>query len=161
MCGRATRRRTLSSRTTSTTKRREEPAVASEDERISTALRLEAAQAGRPTGTTDGEHMRVLYSERFGGDEAFRRAMWQVLAERFFQRYVPAGSVLVDIAAGGCEFVNAIKARERIAVDVNPAVATAAGPGVRAIVGPAHDMADLADAIAGVSFQSLKSCIKT
>ncbi|MDX6205210.1 MAG: hypothetical protein QOE76_3210 [Frankiales bacterium] len=128
--------------------------MASEDERISTALRLEAQQAGRPMATTDGEHMRVLYSERFGGDEEFRRAMWAVLAEKFFQRYVPTGSVLVDIAAGGCEFVNAIKARERIAVDVNPAVARAAGPGVRAIVGPAHDMADLADASVDIVFAS-------
>ncbi|MDX6212873.1 MAG: hypothetical protein QOF82_1960 [Frankiales bacterium] len=126
--------------------------MASEDERISTVPRAETAAAGRPA--TDGEHMRVLYSERFGGDEVFRRAMWTVLAERFFQRYVPRDAVLVDIAAGGCEFVNAISARERIAVDVNPAVAAAAGPGVRAVIGPAHDMSDLADHSVDIVFAS-------
>ncbi len=104
--------------------------------------------------TTDGEAMRVLYSERFGGDEVFRRAMWEVLAKNFFQEYVPADAVLVDIAAGGCEFVNAIEARERIAVDVNPAVAAAAGPGVRAIVGPADDLGELEDHSVDIVFAS-------
>lgn len=108
----------------------------------------------RVATTTDGKSMETLYSERFGGDEVFRRAMWQVLAERFFQKYVPADAVLVDVAAGGCEFVNAIKARERIAVDINPAVAKAAGPGVRALVGTANDLSELDDDSVDIAFAS-------
>jgi SAM-dependent methyltransferase len=96
-----------------------------------------------PAGETDGEQMRALYGERFAGEDAFRRAMWAVLCRDFFQRWVPKDGVVLDVAAGTCDFVNAIAARERIALDLNPAVTEYADPGVRTIVGRADAMSDV------------------
>lgn len=100
-----------------------------------------------------GEELRALYAGRFGREEAARASMWKILCEEFFQRWVAPDATLVDLAAGGCEFVNAIRARERYAVDLNPAVAEAAEPGVTALVCPAEAV-PLADASVDVVFVS-------
>jgi SAM-dependent methyltransferase len=102
----------------------------------------------------DGERMRALYGERFAGEDAFRRGMWAVLCRDFFQRWVPEDAVVLDVAAGTCDFINAVTARERIALDLNPAVEEHAGPGVRALVGRADDMAGVATASVDVVFVS-------
>jgi SAM-dependent methyltransferase len=102
----------------------------------------------------EGEQMRVLYGERFSGEDAFRRDMWAVLCRDFFQKWVNPDAVVLDVAAGTCDFVNAIQARERIALDLNPAVEQYAGPGVHTIVGRADAMADVADDSVDVVFVS-------
>lgn len=82
----------------------------------------------------DGQQLRALYSDRFDGDAAFRRAMWKELCEHTFQRYVPADGTVLEIAAGHCEFINSIRARRRIAVDLNPETLQAAAPGVEVLL---------------------------
>jgi SAM-dependent methyltransferase len=62
-----------------------------------------------------------LYRARFSADE--RRAketVWGELARSFFQTYVDPGATLLDIGPGSCEFINAIQAKKKIAVDINP-----------------------------------------
>jgi SAM-dependent methyltransferase len=61
-----------------------------------------------------------LYSERFSDEQRARNAMWKVLCERYFQRWVDAGSTVLEIAAGQCEFINHIAAGRKIAIDLNP-----------------------------------------
>jgi SAM-dependent methyltransferase len=61
-----------------------------------------------------------IYQRRFNPDLAFRNKMWQVLCEQFFQRYIPPNSVVLEIGAGYCEFINNIKAGHKFAVDLNP-----------------------------------------
>ena len=62
-----------------------------------------------------------LYRERFGvGDIAFKERAWRILCDRVFQRYVRASDTVVDLGAGRCEFINAIRCRTKIAVDSNP-----------------------------------------
>ena len=102
---------------------------------------------------SDAEELRALYAGRFGREEAARAAMWQVLCEGFFQRWVAPDATVVDLAAGGCEFVNAIKAGERYAVDLNPAVVDSAGPGVKPLV-CAADAVPLPDGSVDVVFVS-------
>lgn len=97
----------------------------------------------------------ALYDARF--DAAERRAkdaLWRVLCEDFFQRWVPPGGALVDLGAGFCEFVNHIRAREKVAVEADPRVRERAAPGVEVRVGPAHDLSWRADASVDVVFAS-------
>lgn len=64
--------------------------------------------------------LEKIYKRRFGCDIEFRRKMWKVVCSNFFQRYVPAESVVLDVGAGYCDFINNIKARKKIALDLNP-----------------------------------------
>lgn len=102
----------------------------------------------------EGEQMRALYGERFSGEDEFRRGMWSVLCRDFFQKWVKTDAVVLDVAAGTCDFINAIEARERIALDLNPAVEQYAGPDVRTIVGRADAMPGVADGSVDVVFVS-------
>jgi len=102
----------------------------------------------------DGEALRELYAERFAGDREYRNALWRELCAGFFDRYVEPDDTVLDVAAGGCEFINAVRARTRIAVDLNPAVKEAAAPGVTALVSPADDLSAVADGSVDVVFAS-------
>jgi SAM-dependent methyltransferase len=70
------------------------------------------------------EALSHLYRERFAGeDAAFKERAWRVLCDRVFQRYVDPSDTVVDLGAGRCEFINAIRCQHKIAVDLNPDVA--------------------------------------
>jgi SAM-dependent methyltransferase len=67
------------------------------------------------------EDVTRLYRARFSPQE--RRAkevVWGELARSFFQRYVDPGATIMDLGPGSCEFINAIQAKRKIAVDINP-----------------------------------------
>lgn len=115
---------------------------------------ISAEGAPGAAAATEGEQMKALYAERFAGDVAFRRAMWRELCAGFFDRYVPPDATVLDLAAGACEFINAVRAGTRIAVDINPAVRDMAGPGVTALVSPADDLDGVADGSVDVVFAS-------
>lgn len=74
----------------------------------------------------------TLYESRFSGDREKRdkNAIWRVLCRAFFQKYIPPDAVVIDIAAGYCEFINNIKAGKKIAFDLNPATRAFANPDV-------------------------------
>ncbi len=78
-----------------------------------------------------------LYSHRFSAAErAAKVRLWRTLCDHFFARYVPADGTVVDLGAGYCDFVNHVRAARRIAVDLNPDTAAAAGPGVEVLAMP-------------------------
>lgn len=58
------------------------------------------------------------------------------------------------MAAGYCEFINAIEAKRKIALDVNPDVKKYAGPGVEVINSPSTDMRAIPDGSVDVVFTS-------
>jgi len=62
-----------------------------------------------------------LYSQRFSGDETIKSKnnVWRVLCRYFFQEFIKEDDILIDIAAGYCEFLNNIKAKEKIGFDLN------------------------------------------
>ena len=61
-----------------------------------------------------------LYRDRFSADERSAKALvWQVLCDDFFSRFVVASDTVLDIACGYGEFINAIRAEKRMAMDVN------------------------------------------
>ena len=69
----------------------------------------------------DDERLSRIYDERFSDEElAFKRELWDVLCQDFFQRYVGPDDTVLDLGAGTCEFINAIRCGTKIAVDLNP-----------------------------------------
>jgi SAM-dependent methyltransferase len=95
-----------------------------------------------------------LYKARFEESELPRRAaVWRVLC-RFFQRYLPAEAHVLDLGAGYCEFINAIRAARKTAVDLNPATQKYAAPGVTVLQTAADNLAGVSDASVDVVFAS-------
>lgn len=81
----------------------------------------------------------TLYSNRFSAAEtAARERLWRVLVKDFLHQWIPDTGCVLDLGAGDCAFINAVKARRRIAVDVNPTVALRAANGVETLVGSLH-----------------------
>src|SRR5688572_22435543 len=99
-------------------------------------------------------NVRDLYRIRFAGDHAFRDAMWKVLCRDFFQRYVGENDTVLEVAAGHCEFINNIRAKRRVAVDINSDTQQAAEAGVEVFVTSSTDLAPIADESIDVVFVS-------
>lgn len=77
------------------------------------------------------DELERLYETRLGPRAAERQILWATLVEAYFQRFVGPTDTVLDLGAGNCEFINAIAAADRIAVDRRPDVADRAAPGVR------------------------------
>lgn len=79
-------------------------------------------------------NLDMLYRHRFSEEEvASKGRIWQVLCGEYFSKFVSPGDRVVDIGAGYCEFINNIKAADKIAIDLNPDTIRLAAPGVRVI----------------------------
>lgn len=82
--------------------------------------------------------LNKLYENRFVSTEdednqQKRNAIWNVLCEQFFSKFISEKDVVCDVAAGYCEFINNIKAQKKYAVDLNPSVKKYATPGIDVI----------------------------
>jgi SAM-dependent methyltransferase len=74
------------------------------------------------TRDVDAPELTHIYDARFSSEERRTKTIvWQELARGFFQPYIDPDAAVVDLGAGSCEFINTITAREKIAVDLNPA----------------------------------------
>lgn len=102
-------------------------------------------------GATEVE---AIYKRRFIPDLVFRQKMWRVLCRRFFQRYVPDTSSVLEVGAGYCEFINSIRARQKIAVDLNPDTRAYADPDVRVISTTSTDLSAVDSGSVDVAFAS-------
>jgi SAM-dependent methyltransferase len=103
---------------------------------------------------TDGD-LETLYAQRFPAAElAQKNAIWRVLCEDFFSRYVKPTDTVVDVGAGYCEFINNIRATGKIAVDLNPDVRRFAAADVRVINEPCTAISQLEPASVDVVFMS-------
>lgn len=65
--------------------------------------------------------LKELYEIRFSAaDRAKKDAVWKVLCDSFFSRYIKTTDTILDIACGYGEFSNHIVAGRKIAIDLNP-----------------------------------------
>ena len=94
---------------------------------------------------SESRELQTLYQNRFGQEGLQRTDLWEVLCRHFFQKWVPASSTVLDVAAGHCEFINTIDAARKIAVDLNPDVATKAAAGVETHVSRSDEMKAIDD----------------
>ena len=51
------------------------------------------------------------YELRFEEDLRFKKELWRILVEDFFQAYIQPEDTVVDLGAGNCEFINAVSLR--------------------------------------------------
>jgi SAM-dependent methyltransferase len=83
-----------------------------------------------------------LYRHRFPRQILRQRsAVWKILCESWLSRFIPTQARVVEVAAGYCEFINNVRAAERLAVDLNPETSMHAGPGVVVHQASAEDLA--------------------
>lgn len=102
----------------------------------------------------DGQRLELLYRERFSEEELeFKRRMWRVFVDSYFQQFVGPDDVVVDLGAGNCEFINSVRCREKIAVDLNPDVERHAVD-AKAIVTETRDMSAIPTGSVDVVFTS-------
>lgn len=82
-----------------------------------------------------------FYATRFPeADRDAKDAIWRVLCPHFFQRYVKADDVVVDIGAGFGEFLRHIRCGTRIAVDVERLSGRKLPPGTQELFAPSHEL---------------------
>lgn len=65
--------------------------------------------------------IQTIYSHRFQetGLE-LRRRVWRVLCDEFFNALVEPDDSVLDIACGYGEFINAVRAKQKFGIDLNP-----------------------------------------
>ncbi len=79
-------------------------------------------------------NLRHIYRQRFAeSQQGQRNRLWKTICKHWFQRYVEPTDVVLDLAAGYCEFINNINCGSKIAVDLNEDVARHANPDVRVV----------------------------
>lgn len=96
-----------------------------------------------------------LYNLRFNtAEDRVRAETWKVLVRDFFQRFVRADAVVVDLGAGDGNFIRNIRAKRRIAFDLSPHVLNFASKGIEVIQAPATELSQHLDAPVDVIFMS-------
>jgi len=64
--------------------------------------------------------LEQLYERRCGPNADYRRAVWGVLVSDFFSRFIVPDAAVLDLGCGYGDFINAVQARTRLAMDMNP-----------------------------------------
>jgi SAM-dependent methyltransferase len=64
-------------------------------------------------------NLKSEYQLRFSKVAKYRNEVWKVLTSDFFQRHIPADSVVLDLGCGWGEFINNIRAAEKHGMDLN------------------------------------------
>ncbi len=101
------------------------------------------------------ERLDVLYRNRFSAEaRRARERVWQVLCRHFFQRYVRESDTTLDLGCGFGEFTRFIRARRKIAVDLNRDVAALLPPDVEFHAADARELDFLPSAAVDVCFTS-------
>jgi hypothetical protein len=83
-----------------------------------------------------------------------RTVLWQTLWKAYFRFRITKDDCVLDLGAGYCDFINNVRARERLAVDEWNGFAAYAGREVRAHVGPLKTMDWLEDGHVDFMFAS-------
>jgi SAM-dependent methyltransferase len=100
--------------------------------------------------------LQSLYRHRFDAATLpAKNRIWQVLCRDFFQRYVdPGRDCVLDVACGYGEFVNNIRARRKLAIDLNPDSPRFVAPDVEFHAVAADALAPIAAESVDVAFTS-------
>jgi SAM-dependent methyltransferase len=111
----------------------------------------------KPESTTNSPasaELRETYERRFAGLENRRKEVWTVLNRNFFQQWIDPAATVLDLGAGYCEFINSIQAKQKLALDLNPATASHAAEGVRVLAQDVSRAWDIPSASVDVLFTS-------
>lgn len=96
-----------------------------------------------------------LYQHRFDdADLAFKAATWTILCQDYFSRWIRPSDTVLDLGAGSCEFINAVDAQRRLAVDLNPDTKEWAKPSVEVHLTRSDEMTGIETDSVDVVFSS-------
>jgi len=71
------------------------------------------------------EIVQKIYHQRFSAEELKQKTfVWDTLCHSFFQKLVGDKKNILEIGAGAGDFLRAIKAKRKIAIDINPSIKT-------------------------------------
>ena len=101
----------------------------------------------------DGQDLS-RFSRRFEDDGAYRLAVWRVLIDDLFGRYLSPGNGVLDLGCGHGEFINQVQGAERYAMDLNPATGRRLDPAVKLFAQDCATPWPLADATLDLIFSS-------
>ena len=65
----------------------------------------------------DNNGVKLIYHNRFRNKN--KNNIWEILCKYYFQKFIPTDSVVCDVGAGKCEFINNINCKKKIAYDLN------------------------------------------
>jgi ubiquinone/menaquinone biosynthesis C-methylase UbiE len=86
----------------------------------------------------------IYHNTRFTPDPR-RRVLWQTLVACEFQKQIPPDGTVLELGAGYGDFINSVKARRRIAVDVWPGMLQHLDNGVEGLVTSITQLDGVAD----------------
>ncbi|MFA5880479.1 MAG: class I SAM-dependent methyltransferase [Candidatus Margulisiibacteriota bacterium] len=88
--------------------------------------------------------MKKIYKVRFNGELRKKQEMWKILCENYFQQFIDdKNDIVLDLAAGYGEFLNNIKAKEKIAVDLNEDIKNYISKDIKIIISDCKNIKDL------------------
>lgn len=95
----------------------------------------------------------VYHATRFTPDPR-RRVLWRTLVAGVFQKQISPDSVVLELGAGYGDFINAVKAHRRLAVDVWPGMLQHLEAGVEGIITRITHLDGVADGSVDYVFSS-------
>jgi SAM-dependent methyltransferase len=93
------------------------------------------------------------HQTRFGYD-ARRETLWRALYDFYFKRWIREDDCVLELGAGYGHFINNVKARRRVALDVWPEMLNFIQDGVETRVGSVTDLSFLGDRAVDFAFAS-------
>lgn len=74
------------------------------------------------SANTESDLQRI-YAARFQERLDYRKKVWRVLIDDFFQKEIPEGGRVLDLGCGYGEFINQVRCGKKYAMDLNPETA--------------------------------------
>ena len=102
---------------------------------------------------SESSTLQVMYENRFSEESQQRHDLWAVIAQ-YLQQWIDPRSVVLEVAAGRCEFINNVRAASKIAVDLNPGMTALADDDVETHVCSSTHMVSVKDDSVDVVFVS-------
>jgi ubiquinone/menaquinone biosynthesis C-methylase UbiE len=95
----------------------------------------------------------AYHKTRFGPDPR-RKLLWQTLVASVFQKQIPPDAVVLELGAGYGDFINAVRAKRRLAVDMWPGMTAHLETGVEGLVTSITRLEAVADTSVDYVFSS-------
>jgi SAM-dependent methyltransferase len=100
-----------------------------------------------------GREIEGYHATRLAHD-ARRTVLWRTLVEAYFAKMIPLDGCVLELGCGHCDFINHVRARRRVALDMWPGFQAYAAPGVETVVAAANELDFLEDGAVNFVFAS-------